>query len=473
MTDNYQDDEDDYDDYDECFDECGDYGVASSSAAFQPMEHAMRSLEKKMNTANISQVASNDIKRGEKKQAGYNKSQGRDDRATTEQVMDPRTRLILFKMLNRGVFDTINGCISTGKEANVYHATSKEGKDIAVKVFKTSILVFKDRDKYVSGEHRFKSGYSKGNPRKMVKLWAEKEMRNLKRLHVAGIPCPEPRFLRMHILLMDFIGADGWPAPRLKDATLSDTKVRSCYVQCLKILRRMFQQCRLVHGDFSEYNLLYFEGTVYCIDVSQSVEFDHPRALEFLRLDCSNTNIFFTKKGLTTMSLMQIFQFVVDKSFGCEEEEMDIALDRIQTQIENSDEPSSETEIEQNVFMKSFIATNLSQVMDIEKEADRIAKEGPCGDRKFFHMFTGVDTNEPVVESVDEECSLEEDEDTEEEEEEGDKEKPFVLKNADKETKKAHKKLVKDDKKEKRLTKIPKHIKKRNQRIAKQNSKKG
>ena len=61
-----------------------------------------------------------------------------------------------------------------------------------MKIFKTSILVFKDRDKYVSGEFRFRSGYCKSNPRKMVRTWAEKEMRNLKRLVTADIPCPTP-----------------------------------------------------------------------------------------------------------------------------------------------------------------------------------------------------------------------------------------------------------------------------------------
>ncbi len=45
----------------------------------------------------------------------------------------------------------------------------------------------------------------------MVKVWAEKEMRNLKRLWNAGIPCPEPLMLRMHVLLMTFIGdKNGW-----------------------------------------------------------------------------------------------------------------------------------------------------------------------------------------------------------------------------------------------------------------------
>ena len=77
------------------------------------------------------------------------------DRATVEQVMDPRTRMILFKLLNRSTISAINGCISTGKEANVYHATGKMDRDVAIKIYKTSILIFKDRDKYVSGEFRF------------------------------------------------------------------------------------------------------------------------------------------------------------------------------------------------------------------------------------------------------------------------------------------------------------------------------
>lgn len=71
--------------------------------------------------------------------------------------MDPRTRMILFKLLNRGLIGQIDGCISTGKEANVYHSTSADGdKHYAIKVFKTSILVFKDRDRYVTGEFRYK-----------------------------------------------------------------------------------------------------------------------------------------------------------------------------------------------------------------------------------------------------------------------------------------------------------------------------
>ena len=72
-------------------------------------------------------------------------------------------------------------------QANVYYATTSDGEARAIKVYKTSILVFKDRDRYVSGEYRFRKGYSRRNPRKMVRLWAEKELRNYSRC--AGGPC--------------------------------------------------------------------------------------------------------------------------------------------------------------------------------------------------------------------------------------------------------------------------------------------
>lgn len=63
----------------------------------------------------------------------------------------------------------------------------------------------------MTGERRFRRGYSKHNPRKMVRLWAEKEMRNLKRLVSVGILCPEPIEVRENVLLMRFMGNKaGW-----------------------------------------------------------------------------------------------------------------------------------------------------------------------------------------------------------------------------------------------------------------------
>lgn len=57
---------------------------------------------------------------------------------------------------------------------------------------------------------------------------------------------------------MDFLGVDGWCAPRLKDASLSFVELISCYHTIVLDMRRMYQDCNLVHGDLSEYNLLWY-----------------------------------------------------------------------------------------------------------------------------------------------------------------------------------------------------------------------
>ena len=53
--------------------------------------------------------------------------------------------------------------------------------ECAVKIFKTTLNEFKNRDRYIKDDYRFKDRFGKQNPRKLVKLWAEKEMHNLKR----------------------------------------------------------------------------------------------------------------------------------------------------------------------------------------------------------------------------------------------------------------------------------------------------
>ena len=108
---------------------------------------------------------------------------------------------------------------------------------------------------------------------------------------------------------MGFLGdAKGWPAPRLHDVTLEgsteevDTRWRALYRQVLGYLRTMYHTCRLVHADLSEYNLLYQQGKLFVIDVSQSVEHDHPRSLEFLRMDVKNITHFLQRRGVDTRS---------------------------------------------------------------------------------------------------------------------------------------------------------------------------
>jgi serine/threonine-protein kinase RIO1 len=77
----------------------------------------------------------------------------------------------------------------------------------------------------------------------------------------------------------------------------------------------MYHDCCLVHGDLSEYNLLWHNDRVYVIDVSQSVEHDHPYASEFLRKDIANVSDFFRKKSMRVLSNYELFRFITNAEY--------------------------------------------------------------------------------------------------------------------------------------------------------------
>jgi RIO kinase 1 len=45
-------------------------------------------------------------------------------------------------------------------------------------------------------------------------------------------------------------------APRLRDADLPGPRLREAYTELILIVRTLYQTCRLVHADLSEYNIL-------------------------------------------------------------------------------------------------------------------------------------------------------------------------------------------------------------------------
>ncbi|KAI1500419.1 RIO1 family-domain-containing protein [Biscogniauxia marginata] len=419
-----------------------------------------------------SKIRLDDVKDGQERE------KDKADRATSDQVLDQRTRMILYQIINRGVISEVHGAISTGKEANVYGAIAYpdiNGPPVqrAIKVYKTAILSFKDRERYITGEHRFKSGADKGNNRKMVKLWAEKEFRNLRRIHSAGIACPEPIQLKLHVLVMGFLGdRKGWAYPRLRDANISaddaDNIWSQLYIQLLGIMRRMYQVCRLVHADLSEYNILYDNNQLYIIDVSQSVEHDHPRSLEFLRMDIKNTGDFFRRQGVDTLPDRTAYDFITTSEGDVEEPGLSEAIERLYASKPASaqdETAAAQQEVDNEVFRNQYIPQTLDQVYDIEKEADKIG-EGE-GDKLVYRNLLADkvvlpnETEEPGSDGQSDDGAALESDDDSDDESKFSKGPPRGKRFEDKEEKKQRKQAAKEAKTEKRKEKMPKHLKKR------------
>lgn len=402
-------------------------------------------------------------------------------RATVDQVLDPRTLRFLSKIFNNGTITKINGCVSTGKEANIYYSENENtNEEFAVKIYKTSILVFKDRTRYVVGEHRFGEKQSK-NPRQMVKNWAEKEFRNLKRLHAQPlINSPKPIELRENILVMEYLTkGKGEPSPKLRDYNFGElTDVIHYYHEMLILMRLLFQKCRLVHADLSEYNTIVHDDKLYVFDVSQSVEPDHPMAMDFLRMDIKNVNDFFNRiKKINVYAEREIFKFIITphdilfKDFDHTDkdnvdESKKFLLDYLNTlHLKSTDDDEFNDEVFRSLHLVSSLHSiderDFSKFTngDIDTLVDLVGSVR-IKNSSDAEVIDNPENNDETDSEVDSNSNSDDDDDDESYSDE--EEAPSRLKRfQDKEEKKSHKQQVKEAAREKRKNKMKKHVKKK------------
>ena len=278
----------------------------------------------------------------------------------------------------------------------------------------------------------------------------------------------------------------------MKDADIPPVAFPALYNELLLTTRKLFHECKLVHADLSEYNILYHvepkqpatvdspepsheehHGHLYIIDVSQSVEHDHPHAFDFLRSDLRNVEEFFSRRGVRCLGLRRAFEFVTKESFANEGGE-EAALQKRLEESERADveEPSDDAVTvgahaaadEDSVFMRSYIPRTLNEVYDPERDVGVLSrgegqkliykdtiglvvpkdKESPVEAKRTVQFADGnLDTTaDGDKDSASEESQSDgegEDESDEEDEDDGFKErKPRGHRHEDKEAKKVH-----------------------------------
>ncbi len=207
------------------------------------------------------------------------------------EVFDKESLVLLAKMMKKGVFLTLDYPVSTGKEANIFRATTQEGSYIAVKIYKVETAGFMKRLPYLEGDPRFKM--TKKDERGLIELFARKEFKNLQICAAAGIHAPKPVFLLKNIIAMEFLGESGLPYPTM--SLVGPKHGEADLESILADIKKMYK-AGFVHADISEYNLLMGDAP-YFIDFGQGVILGHPRAEEFLERDVRNVLNYFSKFG--------------------------------------------------------------------------------------------------------------------------------------------------------------------------------
>ncbi len=214
---------------------------------------------------------------------------------TYDEVFDRQNLDNIFHLMKRGKIRTVECPISTGKEANVYKTNKVGGGFSAMKVFRTSTATFGSFLEYIDGDRRFQN--IDRSRRGIIYTWARKEHLNLRTMFEKGVRVPEPEAIFRNVLVMEYIGYEGKPAPQLKFLDAEKEEWEEMWEIVVETVRKLFVECELVHADLSEYNILY-DGAPVFIDVGQSVHIGHPNAKELLRRDLGVISTFFRKKGI-------------------------------------------------------------------------------------------------------------------------------------------------------------------------------
>jgi len=207
------------------------------------------------------------------------------------EVFDRPTLLSLMRIMQKGVISRMEYPISTGKEANVFLATTPSGQSVAVKIYKIETTHFLRRKEYLEGDPRYKK--FRGRERDLVFAFAQKEFKNLQACEKAGVHAPRPIFLEKNIIVMEFLGREGKPYPTMDSAGPAEGDLESI----LEDVRKLYR-AGLVHADLSEYNIMVWEGPPYIIDWGQAVLRSHRKAGEYLERDVRNILRYFAFFGL-------------------------------------------------------------------------------------------------------------------------------------------------------------------------------
>jgi len=213
-------------------------------------------------------------------------------RKLLDEFFDHSTLLTVSRLVSRGLIDSIDFPISTGKEGGVFRATA--GAELrAVKIYRIGNTVFRNLPPHALDALRREA--SARNFGGLISAWTRREHTILGRLLDAGVRVPRPYGHLRNVLVMELIGTEEGVAPRVKDASIDDPA--AFYADLVREIGLMTRTAKLVHGDLSPYNTLYFEEKVVLIDVAQAVASTHPNARELLERDLGHFAKFLDRLG--------------------------------------------------------------------------------------------------------------------------------------------------------------------------------
>jgi len=210
--------------------------------------------------------------------------------------------------------------VKSGKEATVYCCTAdpKTGMAYAAaKIYRPRMFrslkndavyrlgrTQRDLDGNVTRRDQRSAFKSERGRAAQISSWIDFEFQTHTLLHSVGADVPKPLAHVGNAVLMEYIGEEGEPAPLLRDIRLTREEAPTLFECVLHNIELCLAHNR-IHGDLSEYNILYWQGSVLLIDFAQAVD---PRqntdVFPLLARDIARVCRYFARFGVNTDAQM-------------------------------------------------------------------------------------------------------------------------------------------------------------------------
>jgi RIO kinase 1 len=192
--------------------------------------------------------------------------------------------------------------IKSGKEATVFKAEC-EGKIYALKIYKDNLhMSFNRYNIYMAGKHFSSYSSRKAVAKKTVygrgiieEFRTRREFKMMEKFIEFDANIPKVYEFTSNAILMEYIGDKNKAAPKIKDVALTTDQAQQVYENIMQSVE-IFWNNGVVHGDLSEFNILWWKEKAYIIDFPQAIDVrQNPNAEELLERDILNVKNFFRK----------------------------------------------------------------------------------------------------------------------------------------------------------------------------------
>lgn len=226
------------------------------------------------------------------------------------QNQEDEQRQSLELCIDQGYIEEVLDVVKSGKEATVYccRAAGNGGSSlVAAKLYRSrKVRRFANDALYNEGRLRQKQRRetraietkTRFGREASFEKWVADEYETLSVLEAAGADVPRPLAIVGRVILMEYVGNEGEPAPPLSSVLLERGEAEPLFERVLWNIETMLAANR-VHGDLSAFNVLYRSGMPCIIDFPQAVDprYNH-HALTLLERDLENICRYFARCGV-------------------------------------------------------------------------------------------------------------------------------------------------------------------------------